>query len=220
MGQSLAMESDFINVAATCAATRALGPGVRAVVWVQGCAFHCPGCIAPEWIPLKPARLVSPENLAAELLANPQITGITISGGEPMLQADGLSRMLRYASAIRSIDVLCFSGYHLEQLTTTPPGPGVSDLLQQLDVLVDGPYIHKLNDNLGLRGSRNQRIHYLTSRLKAYDLEHQPRSAEVVLQQGQAMLVGVPPARLGDAFNRAIDRANQMQWELLHYERA
>ncbi len=210
---------DILNVAATCPATNALGPGLRAVVWVQGCVFHCPGCIAPDWIPIRPARLVQPEILVAELLADPRVRGLTFSGGEPMLQAAGLARLARLAREQRDLDVICFTGYQKSTLENSPPGPGVADLLDQIDVLIDGPYIARLNDNRGLRGSSNQRIHYLTGRLAGFKLDDISRRVEIKLSDGQALLVGVPPVRLGDAFNQAIDRVNQMQMELLDYER-
>jgi anaerobic ribonucleoside-triphosphate reductase activating protein len=85
--------------------------------------------------------------------------------------------------------------------------------------LIDGPYIAGLNNNLGLRGSRNQKIHYLTDRLAGIDLEGQARKAEVVLTDGQAMMIGVPPHHLGEAFNQAVNLAASQGWELLRYER-
>jgi hypothetical protein len=106
----------FVNVAATCSATHALGPGVRSVVWVQGCPLRCPECLAPEWIPDREARLVSPAALAAELLADERVTGLTISGGEPMAQAAALAQMVRAARAVRELTVICFSGYRLARL--------------------------------------------------------------------------------------------------------
>ena len=209
----------LLNVAATCPSTCSLGPGTRAVVWVQGCVFHCPGCIAPDWIPMRPARLISPETLVEELLADPEVSGLTFSGGEPMLQAVGLAQVARLARARRNINVICFSGFIRAQLENIPPGPGVADLLEQVDVLIDGPYIARLNNNLGLRGSQNQKIHFLTDRLVGVDLENQFRKAEVILTDGQAMMVGVPPRHLGDAFNQALNLAANQRWEMLRYER-
>ncbi len=209
----------ILNIAAVCPLTRSLGPGRRAVVWVQGCAFHCPGCIAPDWIPIHPARLVTPEALVEELLANPTITGLTFSGGEPMLQAAGLARLARLAKARLDLNIICFTGYRLEHLLQNPPVPGVSELIHEVDVLIDGPYVQHSNDNHGLRGSSNQRIHYLTERLREFDLEGQPRKVEIHLQDGQAMLVGVPPARIGEAFNQAVTRVNQEGLGLVRYER-
>ncbi len=217
--QDLTDDAEILNVAATNPATRALGPGLRAVVWVQGCFFRCPGCIAPDWIPLKPARLVKVEELVDELLANPSVTGLTFSGGEPMLQAAGLARLARLARARRDVNVICFTGFTLSLLKHTPPGPGIDDLLEQVDVLIDGPYIEQLNDNRGLRGSTNQQIYYLTERLKGLDLQSAPRAAEVRIEDGAAMLVGVPPKGLGEAFNQAADLASRLKGRLLHYER-
>lgn len=198
----------LINAAATCQATHSLGPGVRAAVWVQGCALKCPGCIAPEWIPIRPARLVAPHELANEILVDPRVTGITISGGEPMLQAAALAIFVREVKKRRDIDVICFTGFRIEQLRKMPPEPGVEQFLKEIDVLVDGPYIEKLNNNAGLRGSANQRIIHLSDRLSAFELEKSPRQAEIHLSDGHVMLVGIPPFGIRDAFNRAIDQAN------------
>lgn len=199
--------TDDLNIAATCPATRALGPGIRAVVWVQGCVFHCPGCVAPDWIPIRPARFVRPEELADELLADPRVTGLTFSGGEPMIQAAGLARLARVARSRRDVDIICYTGFPRGLLVDTPPGPGVSDLLEQVDVLIDGPFIDRLNDNRGMRGSSNQRVHYLTDRLKGYDFENQHRVAEIHLLEGQAMVVGVPARHFKEAFELAMDQA-------------
>jgi anaerobic ribonucleoside-triphosphate reductase activating protein len=210
--------ADLLNIAEFCSETYALGPGLRAVVWVQGCVFNCPGCIAPDWIPIQPARLVRPEDLVEQLLADPQVRGLTFSGGEPMLQASGLARLAYLARQQREINIICFTGYQRSYLESTPPFPGVADLLAQVDVLIDGPYIARLNDNRGLRGSRNQRVHYLTDRLSSVDFETQPRKAEVHLLNGRAMMVGVPPLRLGAAFNQAVDQAQRKAKELVRYE--
>jgi anaerobic ribonucleoside-triphosphate reductase activating protein len=200
----------LLNIAATCAATHALGPGMRAVVWVQGCPHRCQGCIAPDWIPLRLARLVRPEILAEELLSHAAVTGLTFSGGEPMLQAAGLARLVQHARQERPLSLICFSGFTLEQLRHDPPGPGVADLLGEIDVLIDGLYIAAANDNRGLRGSTNQRIHYLTDRLTAEDCDFAGglRQVEIQVGSGQALLVGVPPAGVAAMFDTAIRRAN------------
>ncbi len=217
--ETLNEPDNILNIAATCPSTHALGPGCRAVVWVQGCVFQCPGCIAPDWIPIQPARLIKPEVLVNELLSDPKVTGLTFSGGEPVVQAAGLAHLARLARKRREINIICFTGFQRAFLESTPPFPGVTELLDQVDVLIDGPYIARMNDNVGLRGSKNQKIHYLTDRLRNFDLENQPRTAEVHLLHGQAMIVGVPPTRLGEAFNQAVDQAQKMERELLRYER-
>jgi anaerobic ribonucleoside-triphosphate reductase activating protein len=192
-------EAGVINVAETCVGTRALGPGWRSVVWVQGCPFRCRGCLAPDWIPFRAAREVAPDELAEELLADPGVTGLTLSGGEPMAQADGLAAMVRAARAERELSVICFTGFRRSELAGLD---GAEALLGELDVLIDGRYVRARDDGRGLRGSDNQRIHHLTGRLAdaAERLAGGPRRAEVRVRGGEALLVGVPPRPLAEGF--------------------
>jgi anaerobic ribonucleoside-triphosphate reductase activating protein len=185
-----------VNVAATCVGTRALGPNLRSVIWVQGCPFRCASCIAPDWIPHRPARLISPGELAADLLADPRITGLTLSGGEPMAQASALARTVRLAKVIRDITVICFTGYRLAELRRSPQPAGASELLAEVDVLIDGRYVARLDDGRGLRGSTNQRIHYLTDRLRGYEFGSGVRTAELRFRDDDVYVVGVPPPKL------------------------
>ncbi|MEU7467697.1 4Fe-4S single cluster domain-containing protein [Streptomyces sp. NPDC044984] len=203
------MTGPALNVAATRVGTHALGPGRRSVVWVQGCPFRCAGCLAPEWIPDRPARHVEPAELADELLADPGVTGLTLSGGEPMAQADGLAALVRAARGRRDLSVVCFTGYRLERLRARPPVPGVTELLGLLDVLIDGRYVAGLDDGKGLRGSSNQRVHHLTPRLAGcgHDFTGGPRTAEITVDGTTALLVGVPPPGLLAAFDSAVEEA-------------
>ncbi len=190
------MDEKLLNIAATCLSTRALGPGLRSVVWVQGCPLHCKGCISPEWIPEKPNTLISPDKLASELMANPDITGLTISGGEPMLQAKGLFQLIQRMQSIRPINIICFTGFQFETLQTSPPNLDVAELLTSIDLLIDGPYIENKNDNLGLRGSTNQRFIFLTDKLSSFDFKSSMRKVEYQVMDGNLLMVGVPPTKV------------------------
>ncbi|NJL83747.1 MAG: radical SAM protein [Chloroflexaceae bacterium] len=194
-----------INVAEICPQTRVLGPGRRFVIWVQGCCFHCPGCIAPDWIPRQPATLIEAEDLADWILSVPDLDGVTVSGGEPMLQAAALSELLTHLRQKRDFSLICYSGFTLEQLQAQ--GDRNSDrLLSLLDVLIDGLYVEGLNDGRGWRGSSNQRIHFLTPRhaQDAAAFSHRPRQVEVHLRRDSALLVGIPPRAVSQALHRAI----------------
>jgi len=197
-----------VRVAETCIGTRSLGPGLRSAVWVQGCPFRCAGCLAPDWIPQRPARNVRPGELAAELLADSGVTGLTFSGGEPMMQASAMAAVIRAARRARDVTLICFTGYRLSELRRMPPDPAVDDLLAETDVLIDGRYVAARNDSRGLRGSDNQRVHMLTDRLAgAYaDLVSGPRRAEIRLRARSAMLVGVPDRRAVSAFEALAPR--------------
>lgn len=149
----------------------ALGPGRRAVIWVQGCASRCAGCIAPEaWDPAAGA-LEPVDQVAGWLLARPDIEGVTLSGGEPMLQAAGLAALIRHVRRRRDLGVICYTGFVMP-----PPdsphgvpldldGPA-ADLLARVDLLIDGPYVESLHADLLWRGSGNQRLIALTDRYR------------------------------------------------------
>ena len=158
--------SAALNILQLCRnGTRALGPGLRYVVWVQGCPFRCPHCETPEGRSFSPNKLININELAQDIISRPEIEGITISGGEPMEQAGLLADLLGLVSARRpELNVISYTGYLIEQLTTKD----ALRFISCLDVLIDGPYIHEKNDNIGLRGSSNQRVHFLTDRLSSH----------------------------------------------------
>ena len=193
-----------LNIASYVTQTKALGPGIRAVVWTQGCPLNCAGCIAPAWIPFIEANQFTPEELLSKLNIQ-QIDGLTFSGGEPMEQAAGLAELAKLARQIKDINLICFTGYMYERLVNQPPNPGVQDLLREVDVLIDGPYIQSKNDSVGLRGSSNQRIFYLNSRLQESNLENQKRKVEVTVRNGELSFVGIPTPQMKTAMDQVID---------------
>jgi anaerobic ribonucleoside-triphosphate reductase activating protein len=184
-------DAHVLNIAAISARTEALGPGTRAVVWVQGCPLNCRGCLAPSWIPFVPARKQTPQEILENMDLN-AISGMTFSGGEPMEQAAGLAALVRLARQKKDLNLICFTGYRYERLLNNPPNAGVRGLLAEVDVLIDGPFIQSLNDSIGLRGSSNQRVIHLTSRLKGYDFESDTRKIEITVTDGEVAFIGIP----------------------------
>ncbi len=133
------------------------GPGVRLVVFAQGCPHHCRGCHNPYTWDSDGGTEVSIEQILLRAEANPVLSGITLSGGEPFAQAPGFA-CLAHEARCRGLSVVTYTGYTWEQLTG-PSAPGVRDLLLATDILIDGPFIQELADpGLAYRGSRNQRI--------------------------------------------------------------
>lgn len=135
------------------------GPGLRAVVFFQGCPHHCPGCHNPEtWDPhggyeTTPAEVW--EALGYD--CNPLLAGITLTGGEPLLQPEAALALARMTRA-RGGNVILYTGYTWEEVLAFP-SVTVKELLNHLELLVDGPF-RKDEKEAGLvfRGSRNQRI--------------------------------------------------------------
>lgn len=137
----------------------ALGPGERIAIWTAGCGRRCAGCANPELWERHPEQYLTPEALAGYVnrLADRKIDGITVTGGEPFGQAEELVRFLDGLSF--RAEVLIFTGYMREELEREA---SFSELLGRTDVLIDGPYVKEANDGkAALRGSLNQRIHYL-----------------------------------------------------------
>jgi anaerobic ribonucleoside-triphosphate reductase activating protein len=144
-----------------------LGPFSRAVIWVQGCNLACPQCIVPESWALDAGEAVTVVSLAEWVLTQPQIEGLTISGGEPFLQAASLCYLIDHIKSQRDLGVLCYTGYTHSHLSSR----GTADqkaLLSRLDLLIDGAYIAGQHKSLLWRGSANQNILQLSDRYAAY----------------------------------------------------
>ena len=192
---------DSINLAAFLPQTFALGPGSRAALWVQGCPFQCPGCISPEWQSESPHQSLKVNQIVEWITNTPSISGLTISGGEPFQQAGPLSLLISKIKLTRDLNIIVYSGYTLEQLIKRiPHSPEIGLLLDQIDVLIDGPYQNNLDDNKGLRGSSNQRVHHITTRLSGFDFNNTPRTVEFHIQNNSIVLAGIPPAGILQLF--------------------
>lgn len=145
------------------APVQVLGPGRRAVIWVQGCPFACPGCIVPESWEATGGEAIAVSALAAWVLAQPDVVGITLSGGEPMGQAAALVALIDQVRAVRDLGVMCYTGDRLERLQAHG-SLAQRALLERIDLLVDGPYRQDQHGDLLWRGSHNQRLLALSDR--------------------------------------------------------
>jgi anaerobic ribonucleoside-triphosphate reductase activating protein len=157
-----------LNVADTERKSVANGPGQRFVIWVQGCPFRCPGCYNPGFLEFLPRRLVSTDTLVDQILSTKDIEGITLSGGEPMAQAEPLAFV---ASSVQAagLSVVCFTGFSLKEIKKESD-PHKLKLLRHVDILIDGRFNKSLKSYLPLLGSSNQQIHFLTDRYSERDL--------------------------------------------------
>lgn len=133
------------------------GPGLRYVIFAQGCPHHCKGCHNPEtWDPAGGYEITAAE-LLADIGRNPLIAGVTFSGGEPFAQA-GAFAALGQALREKGYNIVTYTGYTYEELQTMAE-KGVRDLLAVTDILIDGPFVLAERDlTLPFRGSKNQRI--------------------------------------------------------------
>ena len=186
--------------------SRANGPGVRTVVWFQGCTLGCVGCFNPATHAPKPTS--GPTGLDSGEHATPPpldrivaglaeaaasgIEGLTLSGGEPMQQIDAAIVLLA-AARLAGLSTLMFSGYTIAEIQALPRG---GEALALLDVLIDGRYRSELRLGQGLRGSSNQRVHLLTQRYTTRDIDDAPLGEVRIAPNGDVILTGVTPLRL------------------------
>lgn len=146
------------------------GEGVGVSLFVQGCPFHCNGCFNPEtWDFNGGNEWTKTEELKfLELVNRPYIKRVSILGGEPLCKenAEGVLRLIAQIPDDKQIWI--YTGFLYETLTssvctddleTTLWKAEIKDILNSIDVLVDGQYIEDLKDiRLQFRGSSNQRI--------------------------------------------------------------
>ncbi|WP_080846047.1 anaerobic ribonucleoside-triphosphate reductase activating protein [Cytobacillus gottheilii] len=135
------------------------GEGLRTVIFFAGCPHQCPGCHNPASWHMQNGTDMSVEEVVQEAL-NP-LTDITLSGGEPFLQAKEVKLVAKRLKSLGK-HIWAYTGYTLAELQEN----GSSDqqeLLSYCDVLVDGRFMIEQKDmTLPFRGSSNQSIHYLT----------------------------------------------------------
>jgi len=155
----------YLNVAKTLSHSRANGPGVRAVIWVQGCTIGCKGCYSGSTHPHKKVNLVPPSELATWVANIDGIEGITLSGGEPFEQAEAVLQLLSGIKALRpELSIFLFSGYEHGFLSQSS-NPNINQVMEQIDMLSSGPFISELHDETLLwRGSSNQELVYISDR--------------------------------------------------------
>lgn len=133
------------------------GPGLRAVLFFQGCPHRCPGCHNPQTWDFQGGLLADVEDIWDQIDSHPLLQGITLSGGEPLAQPEAALYLAKRAKA-RGWNVMLFTGYSWEAIETDPD-PHIQALLGSIDLMVDGKYLHEERDGtLRYRGSRNQRL--------------------------------------------------------------
>lgn len=129
------------------------GEGIRFAIFFQGCLRKCFNCQNPATHDINGGKILDTKEIILQIKKNPMLTGITLTGGEPFLQILPAIELANFAKNF-GLNVWCYTGYNFENLPKNS-----YELLQKIDVLVDGEYIDELRDlELKFCGSKNQRI--------------------------------------------------------------
>ena len=150
---------DRIRIAGIVKESIVDGPGIRLVVFTQGCIHNCSGCHNPDTHDLNGGYDMKIGEIIDLVKRDPLLSGVTISGGEPLLQGEQSAKIAREVKNL-GLNVIVYTGYKYEGIKENL---GIRDdwkeLLKYTDYLIDGRYEEKEKDLLlKFRGSRNQRI--------------------------------------------------------------
>ena len=161
--------SEYIRLAADLQSDSIVdGPGLRTVIWTQGCAHHCKGCQNPQTWDFEGGGLV-PISMVLEAIDELEYqSGITFSGGDPMFQPEACNEIAKYCKN-KGYNIWTYTGFTFEKIMEmAEKKPIYREFLSNIDVLVDGPFIQEQRDlSLLFRGSRNQRLIDVPKTLKA-----------------------------------------------------
>lgn len=168
------------------------GPGNRFVIWTQGCNFNCPGCFNPETHDSDGGYLTSIDDLFQEIISEKGIVGISVSGGEPLLQPVALIELLIKIKQETKLSVLVFTGCEFEEIEKDKIK---SKVLKYADVLISGRYDETKKSSNQLISSSNQQMHFLTDR---YSLKDIPAvDGEIIIDnEGRMIVTGIRPPGL------------------------
>ena len=164
------------------------GPGLRFVLWTQGCSKGCSECFNPETWSTNIYKELSPIELF-ELIKNFEVDGITISGGDPLEQEDELLELLMLLSTMRlRKGVILFSGFTRAEISRDPIR---EKCLSYIDVLIDGRYEKNLKVDFSLRGSSNQEFYFFSDKISSDELSFD-QEIEISSLEGDIMMTGFP----------------------------
>ena len=151
------LNDDMIKIAGVVKESTVDGPGFRYTVFTQGCPHKCEGCHNPGTHDFSGGKFVSIIKLAEDISKNPLLKGVTISGGEPFMQAKKVTTLLKKLD--KRLSVMVYTGFKYEDLLEMANEEnGYLELLQNTDVLIDGKFVLALkSENAPFRGSTNQR---------------------------------------------------------------
>ena len=151
------MEENSLKIAGIIRESITDGPGIRFVVFSQGCPHHCEGCHNMETWSFEGGNEVSIDKILEAIDENGLINGVTFSGGEPFAQPEGFLKLAREIRK-RNLGLMIYTGYLFEDLVAMADD-NINELIHLADYIVDGPFVLEKRDiSLKFRGSSNQRI--------------------------------------------------------------
>lgn len=176
-----------MNIRGYCL-SRVNGPGLRFVLWTQGCSKGCKNCFNPETWSFEKYKLLTPLEIF-ELIKNSSVSGVTITGGDPLEQPEELLELLVLLESLNlSNGIILFTGFTIDEINKDFL---LRKSLDYIDVLIDGRFEKDQRISSSLRGSENQNIIYFSSKIKEEELNID-QEVEVCLEGDKISVTGFP----------------------------
>ncbi len=180
-----------IPVAGYLPRSRVNGPGLRSVLWVQGCPFRCSDCFNPAFLNFGEAKFHTVASVSEWIVSEKATEGVTFSGGEPFAHAEGLSALARAVQRAGK-SVVVFTGYTKGELFTMN-NRFQKELLEASDLLIAGRYRKNYPGNCDLLSSTNQEFIHMSSRYIEHEFEIGRKKVEYLIRKdGEISVTGFP----------------------------
>jgi len=166
------------------------GPGVRAVLWVQGCTLGCPGCFNPETHHYGGDEVPAHEIFSRILALGDPVEGVTVSGGEPLQQRRAVLHLLERVRVETPLSTVLFTGYRWSEVARMREAAALRGCV---DVLIAGRYEQDRGLGRGLRGSSNKTVHLFSQRYTLAELDAVPDAEVMVRADGKVVVTGIDP---------------------------
>ncbi|TMO56522.1 4Fe-4S single cluster domain-containing protein [Pseudoalteromonas aurantia] len=166
------------------------GPGARFIVWLQGCTLACKGCWNKEMWSHQKKSLKNREVLLKKIIKTPNISGVTILGGEPFQQAENTLWLLEKLKKVGNLTSIIYSGYTQRELIERGFWSTIDN---NADLIITGRYQQDKRDtSLYLRGSTNQKLIY-TSNTQLKREDEQGDIIEIIIDEfAKSTILGYP----------------------------
>lgn len=171
---------------------RTLGYGTRFGIWTIGCPRCCPNCSNPELQKPNPDKCIEVSSILSLISQyKEKIDGVTITGGDPLMQTEALRKLLLGIEEVGIQDTLVYTGFTLDEIQSDYK---MNRILAYIGVLIDGPYIDALNDNKSIRGSSNQHIIVLRKSLsdRYENVDEWHRKSQTIYTDNSLYSIGIP----------------------------
>jgi len=185
------MSNNFLRIGAIEEQSSIYGPGLRFVIWIQGCTLACKGCWNKNFWPKKGGTNRSIESLVEQISVTESIEGITILGGEPLEQPEAVLNLINSVQRL-NLSIFLYSGFESHELNDTQ-----AECVKTSDIVVLGRYDEeKRNINLRWRGSSNQIIQFPTKRYRGIQFEERGECEVIIDDDGSVRILGYPDPNL------------------------